>query len=106
MINRFLHSWSIHMKFMKFAKVSFHKFHIKYEIYEICQSLISYEMTMNVRSSIQVLFCTNTHDIPGRKRVLILCKTAEGPDLSAHPLGLIGAICLSKHSTVSFVSVK
>ena len=29
MINRILHSWSFHMKFMKLAKGSFHKFHIK-----------------------------------------------------------------------------
>ena len=29
MINRILHSWSFHMKFMKFAEGSFHKFHMK-----------------------------------------------------------------------------
>ena len=29
MINRILHSWSFHMKFMKLAEGSFHKFHIK-----------------------------------------------------------------------------
>ena len=28
MINRILHSWSFHMKFMKLAEGSFHKFHI------------------------------------------------------------------------------
>ena len=29
MINRILHSWSFHMKFMKLAEGSFHKFHMK-----------------------------------------------------------------------------
>ena len=29
LINRILPSWSFHMKFMKLAKGSFHKFHIK-----------------------------------------------------------------------------
>ena len=29
MINRILHEWSFHMKFMKLAKGSFHKFHMK-----------------------------------------------------------------------------
>ena len=29
MIKRILHSWSIHMKFMKLAEGSFHKFHMK-----------------------------------------------------------------------------
>ena len=29
MINRILHSWSFHMKFMKQAYGSFHKFHMK-----------------------------------------------------------------------------
>ena len=29
MINRVLHSWSFHMKFMKLAEGSFHKFHMK-----------------------------------------------------------------------------
>ena len=29
MINRIFHSWSFHMKFMKLAEVSFHKFHMK-----------------------------------------------------------------------------
>ena len=29
MINRILHSWSFYMKFMKLAKGSFHKFHMK-----------------------------------------------------------------------------
>ena len=29
MINRILHSWSFHMKFMKLAKNWFHKFHVK-----------------------------------------------------------------------------
>ena len=29
MINRILHSWSFHMKFMKLAEGSFHKFRIK-----------------------------------------------------------------------------
>ena len=29
MLNRILHSWPFHMKFMKLAKGSFHKFHIK-----------------------------------------------------------------------------
>ena len=29
MINRILHLWSFHMKFMKLAEGSFHKFHIK-----------------------------------------------------------------------------
>ena len=29
MINRILHEWSFHMQFMKFAKDSFHKFHMK-----------------------------------------------------------------------------
>ena len=29
MINKILHSWSFHMKFMKLAEVSFHKFHMK-----------------------------------------------------------------------------
>ena len=28
-INRILRSWSFHMKFMKLAKGSFHKYHIK-----------------------------------------------------------------------------
>ena len=28
-INRILHSWSFHMKFMKLAEGSFHKFHMK-----------------------------------------------------------------------------
>ena len=28
MINRILHSWSFHIKFMKVAKGSFHKFHM------------------------------------------------------------------------------
>ena len=38
MINRILHSWSFHMKFMKRAEGSFHK--------------ISYEMTTHVKFSI------------------------------------------------------
>ena len=29
MINRSLHPWSLHMKFMNFTESSFHKFHIK-----------------------------------------------------------------------------
>ena len=29
MINRILHSWSFHMKFMKLTDGSFHKFHMK-----------------------------------------------------------------------------
>ena len=29
LINRILHSWSFHMKFMKLAEGSFHKFHMK-----------------------------------------------------------------------------
>ena len=29
MINRILHSWSFHTKFMKLAEGSFHKFHMK-----------------------------------------------------------------------------
>ena len=29
MINRILHSWSFHMKFMKLAEGWFHKFHMK-----------------------------------------------------------------------------
>ena len=29
MINRILHSWSFHMKFIKLAKGSFDKFHMK-----------------------------------------------------------------------------
>ena len=29
MINRILHPWSFHMKFMKLAEGSFHKFHMK-----------------------------------------------------------------------------
>ena len=29
MINRILHLWSFHMKFMKLAEGSFHKFHMK-----------------------------------------------------------------------------
>ena len=29
MINRILHSWLFHMKFMKLAEGSFHKFHMK-----------------------------------------------------------------------------
>ena len=29
MINRILHSWSFHMKFMKLSEGSFHKFHMK-----------------------------------------------------------------------------
>ena len=29
MINRILHSWSFHMKFIKLAEGSFHKFHMK-----------------------------------------------------------------------------
>ena len=29
MINKILHSWSFYMKFMKLAKGSFHKFHVK-----------------------------------------------------------------------------
>ena len=29
MINRILHSWSFHMKFMKLAEDLFHKFHMK-----------------------------------------------------------------------------
>ena len=29
MINRILHSWSFHMKFMKLAEGAYHKFHIK-----------------------------------------------------------------------------
>ena len=29
MINRILHSWSFHMKFMKFAEGSFYKFQMK-----------------------------------------------------------------------------
>ena len=28
-MNRILHSWSFHMKFMKLAKGSFYKFHMK-----------------------------------------------------------------------------
>ena len=32
MINRILHSWSFHMKFMKLAEGSFHKFHMKWPL--------------------------------------------------------------------------
>ena len=32
MINRILHSWPFYMKFMKLAKSSFHKFHMKWPL--------------------------------------------------------------------------
>ena len=31
-INRILHSWSFHMKFMKLSTDSFHKFHMKWPV--------------------------------------------------------------------------
>ena len=35
MINRILHLWSFHMKFMKLAQGLFHKFHMKWPLYVI-----------------------------------------------------------------------
>ena len=60
MINRILHLWSIHMKFMKLATGSFHKFH----------------MTTCVRSSIYTMrtnaFVNLTQPLTKKAKLLLL----------------------------------
>ena len=50
MVNRILHSWSFHMKFIKLAEGSFHKFHMKCPL--VLQSLRGFLWTWEVQRNL------------------------------------------------------
>ena len=55
MINRIVHSWSFHMKFMKLAEGSFHKFHIKCHLCKVLNFLKAIVSGKNVIHDISLL---------------------------------------------------